>query len=31
MNSLIMWLFWRMGIHMKWVANNTATPQPSEY
>ena len=31
MNSLIMWLFWRMGIHMKWVADNTATPQPSEY
>ena len=30
MNSLIMWLFWRMGIHMKWVADNSGAAQPSQ-
>jgi len=30
MNSLIMWLFWRMGIPMKWVADNSGAAQPSQ-
>ncbi len=25
-----MWMFWHMGIHMKWVADSTGTAQPSE-
>ena len=30
MNGLILWMFWRMGIHMKWVADNTSTVQPAQ-